>query len=91
MTYYRGGRPVTVIGFSFRMTGSTDEALWVAPLAGQDLVTSVESDRWSQDALLYPNKAEPGISYTFAAGSVGDIAGFDAAFFGIPPWEGEQI
>jgi len=80
-----------VIGFSFRMPGGTDEALWQALLAGRDLVTSVESDRWSQDTLLHPNKAEPGTSYTFAAGSIGDIAGFDAAFFGVSPREAEQM
>jgi phthiocerol/phenolphthiocerol synthesis type-I polyketide synthase C len=91
MTYYRDGSPVAVIGFSFRMPGGTDEALWQALLAGRDLVTSVESDRWAQDTLLHPNKAEPGTSYTFAAGSIGDIAGFDAAFFGISPREAEQM
>jgi acyl transferase domain-containing protein len=64
-----------VIGFSFRLPGGADETLWQAQLAGRDLVTSVESDSWSQDTLLHPNKAEPG--------SIGDIAGFDAAFFGI--------
>src|SRR5271168_711867 len=91
MTYHRDVSPVAVIGFSFRMPGGTEEALWQALLAGRDLVTSVESDRWSQDTLLHPNKTEPGTSYTFAAGSIGDIAGFDAAFFGISPREAEQM
>jgi phthiocerol/phenolphthiocerol synthesis type-I polyketide synthase C len=80
-----------VIGFSFRLPGGADETLWQALLAGRDLVTSVESDRWAQDTLLHPNKAEPGTSYTFAAGSIGDVAGFDAAFFGISPREAEQM
>jgi phthiocerol/phenolphthiocerol synthesis type-I polyketide synthase C len=91
MTNNRDVSPVAVIGFSFRMPGGTDEALWQALLAGRDLVTSVESNRWSQDTLLHPNKTEPGTSYTFAAGSIGDIAGFDAAFFGISPREAEQM
>src|SRR5580698_6502587 len=91
MTYFRDGSPVAVIGFSFRMPGGTDEALWQALLAGRDLVTSVDSDRWSQDTLLHPNKAEPGTSYTFAAGSIGDVAGFDAAFFGVSPREAAQM
>jgi acyl transferase domain-containing protein len=46
-----------VIGFSFRMLGGTDEALWRSLLAGNDFVTSVESDRWTQDILLHPNTA----------------------------------
>ena len=91
MTSSRDRSPVAVIGFSFRMPGGTDEALWQALLDGRDLVTSVESDRWSQDTLLHPNKVQPGTSYTFAAGSIGDIAGFDAAFFGISPREAEQM
>jgi acyl transferase domain-containing protein len=80
-----------VTGFSFQMTGRTDEARGQTPLAGQDLVTSIESDPRSQDTLLHANNAEPGTSCTFAAGSVGDTAGFDVAFFGISPWEAEQI
>ncbi|MGO9930690.1 MAG: beta-ketoacyl synthase N-terminal-like domain-containing protein, partial [Steroidobacteraceae bacterium] len=83
--------PVAVIGFSFRLPGGADEAVWQALLAGRDLVTSVESDRWAQESFHHPNKAEPGTSYTFAAGSIGDIAGFDAAFFGISPREAEQM
>src|SRR3984957_2820953 len=91
MTYYRDVPGVAVIGFAFRLPGGADETLWQALLAGRDLVTSVEADRWSQDTLLHPNKTEPGTSYTFAAGSIGDIAGFDAAFFGISPREAEQM
>ena len=56
-----------MIGFVFRLPGGTDEALWQALIAGSDLVTSVEPDRWAQDTLLHLNKAEPGTSYTFAA------------------------
>ena len=91
MTYYRDVPAIAVIGFSFRLPGGTDETLWQALLSGQDLVTSVQSDRWSQDTLLHPNKAEPGTSYTFAAGSIGDVAGFDAGFFGVSPREAEQM
>src|SRR3984885_379229 len=91
MTNSRDRSPVAVVGFSFRMPGGTDEALWDPLLAGRDLVTSVDAGRWSQDTLLHPNKTEPGTSYTFAAGSIGDIAGFDAAFFGVSPREAEQM
>src|SRR3981081_1171974 len=91
MTNNRDRSPVAVVGFSFRMPGGTEEALWQALLAGHDLVTSVESDRWTQDTFLHPDRAEPGRSYSFAAGSIGDISGFDAAFFGISPREAEQM
>src|SRR3984957_2017047 len=91
MTYYRDESAISVIGFSFRMPGGSDEALWKALLEGRDLVTSVEPDRWAQENLLHPNKNEPGSSYSFAAGSIGDVAGFDAAFFGVSPREAEQM
>src|SRR5580693_329796 len=91
MTYYRDVLPIAVTGFSFRMPGGTNEQLWQALFSGRDLVSSVEADRWNHESLLNPNKSEPGTSYTFAAGSIGDVAGFDAGFFGISPREAEQI
>ena len=91
MKGHKDGSAVAVIGFSFRLPGGSDETLWKALLEGRDLVTSVESDRWSQAAFLHPNKAEPGTSYSFAAGSIGDVAGFDAGFFGVSPREAEQM
>src|SRR3984885_8983423 len=92
MTNHKDVSPIAVTGFSFRLPGGgSDESLWQALFSGRDVVSSVEADRWNQDSLLSPNKAEPGTSYTFAAGSIGDIAGFDASFFGISPREAEQM
>ena len=91
MTSNRDRSPVAVVGLSFRMPGARGEALWQALLAGKNLVSEVPADRWTQDSLLHPNKGEPGTSYTFAAGSIGDVAGFDAGFFGISPREAEQM
>ena len=78
---------VAIIGFSFRFPGTTSSRYWQDLLDGRDLVTEVGSERWAQDTFLHPNKNHPGTSYTFAAGSIGDIATFDAAFFGISPRE----
>src|SRR3984893_14899467 len=91
MTNNRDRSPVAVVGFSFRLPGARGEGLWESLLAGRDLVSSVDDDRWSQEALLHPSKGEPGTSYTFAAGAIGDVTGFDAGFFGISPREAEQI
>jgi phthiocerol/phenolphthiocerol synthesis type-I polyketide synthase C len=91
MTSHRGRSPVAVIGFAFRMPGTGSEGLWEALLAQRDLVSSVQASRWVQDPYLHPRKGEPGTSYTFAAGSIGDVAGFDAGFFGISPREAEQM
>ena len=89
---------IAIVGAAFRMPGvggkpggSTGQDFWEALLAGRDLVSTVDSSRWAQDSLLHPRKNEPGTSYTFAAGSIGDISGFDAGFFGISPREAEQM
>lgn len=78
---------VAVVGLSFRFPSTTHDSYWPALLEGRDLVTQVEQDRWSADAYLHPAKDHPGTAYTFAAGSIGDVSGFDAGFFGISPRE----
>ncbi|MCD0501932.1 type I polyketide synthase [Bordetella petrii] len=78
---------VAVVGLSFRFPQTDTEQYWTDLLAGRDLVTEVEPDRWQKDAYLHPAKDHPGTAYTFAAGSVGDVSGFDAHFFGISPRE----
>ena len=69
------------------MPGTTPVRFWDDLLAARDLVSEVAPERWSQDAYLHPNKTHPGSAYTFAAGSIGDVAGFDAGFFAISPRE----
>ncbi|HYG45316.1 MAG TPA: beta-ketoacyl synthase N-terminal-like domain-containing protein, partial [Bordetella sp.] len=78
---------VAVVGLSFRFPHTDTERYWTDLLAGRDLVTQVEADRWHQDTYLHPAKEHPGTAYTFAAGSIGDVSGFDAQFFGISPRE----
>lgn len=78
---------VAVIGLSFRFPSTTTDSYWPALLDGRNLVTRVAEDRWSADAYLHPGKEHPGTAYTFAAGSIGDVSGFDAGFFGISPRE----
>ncbi len=83
---------LAVIGCAFRFPGaSTRDDLWRALINGRNLVTTVEPERWAKDALLHPRKSEPGASYTFAAGSLGEVSGFDAEFFGISPREAMQM
>lgn len=80
-------RRVAIVAASFRLPGTTPARFWDDLLAGRDLVTQVEPGRWTADPYLHPNKAHPGSTYTFAAGSIGDVSGFDAGFFGISPRE----
>jgi phthiocerol/phenolphthiocerol synthesis type-I polyketide synthase C len=80
-------RKVALVATSFRLPGTTPALFWDDLLAGRDLVTHVDPSRWASSVYLHPNKTHPGSSYTFAAGSIGDAAGFDAGFFGISPRE----
>jgi len=78
---------VAIIGVSFRFPSTDASRYWADLLEGRDLVTTVDAARWPQQAFLHPGKSHPGTSYTFAAGSIGDVSGFDADFFGISPRE----
>ena len=80
-------KKVAVIGCAFRFPGSTSQDYWPGLLEGRDLVTEVDASRWEKAPFLHPSKGHPGTSYSFAAGSIGDISKFDAAFFGISPRE----
>jgi len=80
-------RKVAIVATSFRMPGTTPAQFWDDLLAGRDLVTEVDPSRWSTSAYLHPSKTHPGSAYTFAAGSIGDVKGFDAGFFAISPRE----
>jgi len=84
-------RRVAIIGYSFRFPGEYPEGFWQALLDKRDLVTEVDPRRWSKEAYLHPSKEHPGSSYTFAAGTLGDISSFDAGFFGLSPREVIQM
>lgn len=84
-------RRVAIIGVAHRMPGTTPEDFWQDLRAEKDLVTQVAADRWSHEVFQHPDKRNPGTSVTFAAGSLGDISGFDADFFGISPREAANM
>ncbi|WP_160105089.1 type I polyketide synthase [Pseudomonas izuensis] len=80
-------KKVAIIGTSFRFPGSTTATFWPHLLDRQSFITQADFSRWSKDEFLHPDKANPATSYTFAAGSLGDISTFDAGFFNISPRE----
>ncbi|NYT36434.1 SDR family NAD(P)-dependent oxidoreductase [Allopusillimonas soli] len=85
------GKKVAVIGLSFRLPDTDARRYWPDLLQGRDLVTQVDSRRFDVDAFLHPSKSHPGTSYTFAAGSIGDVSLFDPEFFGISPREASYM
>jgi len=84
--------PIAIVGAACRLPGAPDpDALWSLLAAGRDAVTSVPEDRFPHAAFLHPRRGEPGRSYTFAAGTLGDVHGFDAAAFGLSPREAAEM
>lgn len=80
-------KKIAITGYSFRFPNTTTERYWQDLLDGRDLITEVAPERWAKESFLHPDKNHPGSSYSFAAGSIGDISRFDAGFFGISPRE----
>jgi len=78
---------VAILGCSLRLPDTDTNHLWQDLLDERNLITEVDSERWAKDTFQHPNKKNPGTSYSFAAGSIGDISQFDAGFFGISPRE----
>jgi phthiocerol/phenolphthiocerol synthesis type-I polyketide synthase C len=85
-------KDIAVIGRSCRLPGATSiDRLWSLLASGTCAVSRIPSDRWSLDRLSHPRVAERGKSYTWAAGALDDIWGFDPSAFGLSPREAEQM
>ena len=91
----RAGRPaggIAIVGAACRLPGAPDlDAFWSLLTEGRDAVTAIPAERFDQARWLHPRKSEPGRSYTFAAGTIGDAAGFDAQAFGLSPREAAEM
>lgn len=83
---------LAIVGRACRLPGANDvESFWKLLEEGRCAVTEIGEDRWSHARYLHPRKGEPGKSYTFAAGVLDDVWGFDPAAFGVSPREAEQM
>jgi acyl transferase domain-containing protein/NADPH:quinone reductase-like Zn-dependent oxidoreductase/acyl carrier protein len=83
---------IAIIGAACRLPGAPDlQAFWTLLAEGRDAVTTVPAERFDQARWGHPRKSEPGRSYTFAAGTIGDAAGFDAPAFGLSPREAAEM
>ena len=81
-------QPLAIIGAAARLPGAPDLAGFSELLRhGLDAVTEVPNDRFEKARWYHPRLGEAGRSYSFAAGTIGDIRGFDAEAFGLSPRE----
>jgi acyl transferase domain-containing protein/NADPH:quinone reductase-like Zn-dependent oxidoreductase/acyl carrier protein len=84
--------PIAIVGAACRLPGAPDlESFWRLVASGTDAVGTLPADRFNQAAFFHPRRTEPGKSYSFAAGHLGDIAGFDAPAFGLSPREAMEM
>jgi acyl transferase domain-containing protein len=86
-------QPLAVVGMSCRLPGGGDTPAryWQALQDGVDAMAEVPADRWRAADYLDPDPTAPGKAYTQRGGFLPDIAGWDAAFFGISPQEALRI
>jgi acyl transferase domain-containing protein/acyl carrier protein len=84
---------IAIVGMACRFPGGVErpEDFWQLLCDERDAVTAVPPERFGTAFYQHPSKREPGKSYTFAAGVLDDVAGFDASFFGVSPREATQM
>ena len=86
------GLEVAIIGRACRLPGARSPVeLWDLLSAGRCTVSRIPPDRWPLERLAHPRPKERGRSYSWAAGVLDDVWGFDPAVFGISPREAEQM
>src|SRR5436190_13150180 len=83
---------IAVVGFAARLPGARDAgSFWSLLEKRRCAVGRISNDRFPSDAFYHPSPEQKGRSYTFAAGLIDDVWGFDAAAFGMSPREAEQV
>ncbi|WP_439551422.1 beta-ketoacyl synthase N-terminal-like domain-containing protein [Falsiroseomonas sp.] len=85
------GEAVAITGLACRLPGAASPAaFWSMLLDGIDAVGEVPADRWDAAGLTDADPGAPGRMRTSRGGFLADVAGFDAAFFGLSPREAAQ-
>ncbi|MBV8192600.1 MAG: type I polyketide synthase, partial [Alphaproteobacteria bacterium] len=83
---------IAIIGYACRVPGArTSQAFWQLLKKNRCSVTWITPDRFPTVPYHHPSVGQHGRSYTFAAGVIDDVWGFDATAFGMSPREAEQV
>src|ERR1700732_2623262 len=86
------GLEIAIIGRACRLPGAHSAGeLWDLLSAGRCTFSPPPPDRCPRDRRAHPRPRERGRSYSWAAGILDDVWGFDPAVFGISPREAEQM
>ncbi len=86
-------RRIAIIGMGCRFPGGADtpERYWQLLRNGVDAIGEIPEGRWDRDQLFDADPSRPGKLYTTRGGFLGDVAGFDAHFFGMSPREAMHV
>ena len=83
---------VAIVGYAARLPGArTADAFWSLLRDSRCSIGAISAERFPTEAFYHPSPDQPGKSYTFAAGVIDDVWGFDAGAFGMSPREAEQV
>lgn len=83
---------VAIVGYACRLPGADNsDGLWKLLRTNTCSVTEITPDRFPTQSYFHPSPDQIGRSYTFAAGVIDDVWGFDATAFGMSPREAEQV
>ncbi|MEU7136093.1 SDR family NAD(P)-dependent oxidoreductase [Streptomyces sp. NPDC046261] len=88
------GDAIAVVGAACRLPGGIAdlEGMGAALAEGRDLISpGPPGGRFDAARFQDPDPQRPGKSYTFAGGYLTDVAGFDAAYFGMSPREARHL
>jgi len=87
------GEAIAIVGIGSRLPKAPNGPIdfWKLLKAGESGINDSPSERWSLDEYLDVDPDAPGKAYTFAAGLIDDIQGFDGKLFGIAPREIESM
>ena len=83
---------IAIVGYACRVPGARhSDELWQLLRSNRCSVTWITPDRFPTGDFYHPSHDQVGRSYTFAAGVIDDVWGFDAGAFGMSPREAEQV
>ena len=86
------GDEIAIVGRSCRFPGASSvNDLWTLLARGGCAITTIPENRWSMERMIHPRGSERGKTYTWSAGALDDIWGFDPSVFGLSPREAEQM
>ena len=86
------GEPIAIVGMACRLPGAPNlRAFWNLISNSNLAISEIPADRWSVDEYYDENPDTPGKMSVRHMGSVGNVADFDALFFGISPHEAARM